>query len=82
MDSKKRHELETNDLREFLDNFKDFWDRNGNGEITATEQRQSLIADFMRADSNNDATLDEDEFTGGMSVLVALRAAINPAPVE
>lgn len=30
MDSKKRHELETNDLREFLDNFKDFWDKNGN----------------------------------------------------
>lgn len=30
MDSKQRHELETNDLRDFLDNFKDFWDRNGN----------------------------------------------------
>ncbi len=30
MDSKKRHELESNDLREFLDNFKDFWDKNGN----------------------------------------------------
>lgn len=30
MDSERRHELETNDLREFLDNFKDFWDKNGN----------------------------------------------------
>lgn len=30
MDSKQRHDLETNDLREFIDNFKDFWDRNGN----------------------------------------------------
>jgi len=30
MDSKRKHELETNDLKDFLDNFKDFWDRNGN----------------------------------------------------
>jgi len=30
MDSDRRHELETNDLREFLDNFKDFWDKHGN----------------------------------------------------
>ena len=30
MDSERRHELETNDLREFLDNFKDFWNKYGN----------------------------------------------------
>lgn len=30
MDSERRHELETNDLREFFDNFKDFWDKHGN----------------------------------------------------
>lgn len=30
MDSERRHELETNDLKEFLDNFKDFWDKHGN----------------------------------------------------
>jgi len=30
MDSERRHELETNDLREFFDNFKDFWDKYGN----------------------------------------------------
>lgn len=30
MDSERRHELETNDLREFLDNFKDFWEKYGN----------------------------------------------------
>ncbi len=30
MDSERRHELETNDLRDFLDNFKDFWDKHGN----------------------------------------------------
>lgn len=30
MDSERRHELETNDLREFMENFKDFWDKYGN----------------------------------------------------
>lgn len=30
MDSNRRHDLETNDLKEFLDNFKDFWDKHGN----------------------------------------------------
>ncbi len=30
MDSDRRHELETNDLKEFLDNFKDFWEKHGN----------------------------------------------------
>jgi predicted negative regulator of RcsB-dependent stress response len=30
MDSERRHELESNDLREFLDNFKDVWDKHGN----------------------------------------------------
>ena len=30
MDSKRRHDLETNDLKDFFDNFKDFWDKHGN----------------------------------------------------
>ncbi|MGB0767784.1 MAG: tetratricopeptide repeat protein [Phycisphaeraceae bacterium] len=30
MDSERKHELQTNDLKEFLDNFKDFWDKYGN----------------------------------------------------
>lgn len=30
MDSERRHELETNDLRDFLDNFKDFAEKHGN----------------------------------------------------
>jgi hypothetical protein len=30
MDSERKHELETNDLKEFLDNFKDFWEKHGN----------------------------------------------------
>ncbi|MEL6465284.1 MAG: hypothetical protein AAFQ58_09975 [Pseudomonadota bacterium] len=50
--------------------------------ISRTEHRQSLNFDFQRADTDNDALLTEDEFTGGFSVMVALRAAINPTPAE
>ena len=59
-----------------------FWDRNGDNTISRTEHRQSLSFDFQRADTDNNALLSEDEFTGGFSVMVALRAAINPAPAE
>lgn len=59
-----------------------FWDRDGDGQISRTEHRQSLIVDFRRADTDHDAILTEDEFTSGFSIMVALRAAINPAPAE
>ncbi len=59
-----------------------FWDRNGDNEITRTEHRQSLLTDFRRADTNNDAVLTEEEFLLGFSVNVAARAAINPPPAE
>ncbi len=58
-----------------------FWDRNGDGVVSKTEHRQSLNADFLRADTNNNAILSQGEFTSGFSVMVALRAAINPVPV-
>lgn len=59
-----------------------FWDRNGDNEISRTEHRQSLLADFRRADTDNDAVLTEEEFLLGFSVNVAARAAINPPPAE
>ncbi|MEP3300271.1 MAG: signal transduction protein, partial [Pseudoruegeria sp.] len=59
-----------------------FWDRNGDNKITRTEYRQSLAADFRRADANNDAVLSEEEFLGGFSVNIAARAAINPPPAN
>ncbi len=59
-----------------------FWDRNGDGNIAPREHLLSLGADFKRADADGDALLTEDEFTGGFSVMVALRAAIAPVPVE
>ncbi len=58
------------------------WDRNGDNEISRTEHRQSLLADFRRADTDNDAVLTEEEFLLGFSVNVAARAAINPPPAE
>ncbi len=55
-----------------------FWDQNGDGQITRTEHRQSLAADFRRADGDNDAVLTEEEFLSGFSINIAARAAINP----
>lgn len=55
-----------------------FWDRNGDGKITGTEHRKSVIDDFNRADLNNNAILEKNEFIGGFSVLVAIRAALKP----
>ncbi len=59
-----------------------FWDRNGDTEISKTEYRQSLSADFRRADFNNDAVLSEEEFLSGFSINIAARAAINPPPAK
>ncbi|WP_136439449.1 signal transduction protein [Pacificoceanicola onchidii] len=59
-----------------------FWDRDGDNQITRTEHRRSLLADFARADANDDAVLTEKEFLLGFSVNVAARAAINPPPAE
>ena len=59
-----------------------FWDRNGDTEISRTEYRQSLAADFRRADFNNDAVLTEEEFLLGFSINIAARTAINPPPAK
>ncbi len=59
-----------------------FWDRDGDGFVSKSEHTRSLSYDFQRADINDDARLDLEEFTTGFTLMVALRAAINPAPVE
>ena len=53
-----------------------FWDRDANGEISRTEYHKSMVADFRRADTNDDAFLSRDEFLGGYVINVAYRAAI------
>ncbi len=55
-----------------------FWDLDGDGEVTARENRKARAADFLRADLNNDAILDKNEFINGFSVFVALKAALKP----
>ncbi|WP_298922186.1 hypothetical protein [uncultured Roseobacter sp.] len=59
-----------------------FWDRDGDGLVSKSEHNRSLSYDFQRADLNDDARLDLQEFKTGFAVMVAPRAAINPAPAE
>jgi len=53
-----------------------FWDRDGNGEISRPEQSWAALHDFERADLDNDDLLSPDEFLGGFSIMVAIRAAL------
>lgn len=53
-------------------------DRNGDELISQKEHRQNSLAGFERADLNGDAILTEDEYLGGFTVLVAIRAALKP----
>lgn len=59
-----------------------FWDRNGDGMITSAEHGQSLVLDYQRADTDRDGKLTEEEYLRGFSVMVALRAALNPEPLN
>lgn len=56
--------------------------RDGDTLISRTEHRKTLLFDFQRADTDNNAVLSEEEFLAGFSVMVALRAAINPVAVQ
>ncbi|UZD90310.1 EF-hand domain-containing protein [Cognatishimia activa] len=53
-------------------------DRNGDELVSKTEHRKNSLAGFERADLNGDAILTEDEYLGGFTVLVAIRAALKP----
>ena len=53
-----------------------FWDRDADGEISESEYHQSMISDFRRADTDNNALLTRDEFLSGYIINVAYRAAI------
>ena len=53
-----------------------FWDRDADGEISKNEYHQSMVSDFRRADTDNNAFLTRDEFLSGYIINVAYRAAI------
>lgn len=55
-----------------------FWDRNGDGELTQSEHRRALAADFARADLNDNSVLEEQEYLRGLTVFIAARAALKP----
>lgn len=52
------------------------WDHNGDGSITQQEYHKSMVWDFRRADTNNDAFLTRDAFLRGYVINLAYRAAI------
>lgn len=55
-----------------------FWDRNGDGTLTEPEMRIAMVADFRRADLDDNALLEESEFIQGFPMMVAMRVAIRP----
>lgn len=53
-----------------------FWDRDGNGKIGPSEYHKAMVADFRRADIDDNAFLSEEEFLMGYIVNRAYRAAL------
>lgn len=52
------------------------WDHDGDGDITKREYHKSMVSDFRRADTDDDAFLTRDEFLNGYVINVAYRAAL------
>lgn len=52
------------------------WDQDANGQIDKSEYNKSMVVDFRRADTNDDAFLSREEFLSGYIVVLAYRAAI------
>ncbi len=52
------------------------WDHDGDGKIGRQEYHKSMVWDFRRADTDNDAFLTRDEFLNGYIINLAYRAAI------
>lgn len=56
----------------------DLYDLDHDGGLTERELDRGFRADFQRTDLNDDGVLDKSEFLGGLSYLVAMRAALKP----
>ena len=52
------------------------WDRDGDGKVGRQEYNKSMVWDFRRADTDDDAFLTRDEFLEGYVINLAFRAAI------
>ena len=53
------------------------WDRDGNGRIGTTEYRKATLLDFMRADTNGNERISEDEFIDGF-IMTAIGSVVFP----
>jgi len=51
-------------------------DGDGDGSLTETEYRNSILRDFRRADRNGDGLLSKEEFSQQFTEIAALRAAL------
>lgn len=54
-----------------------FWDRDGDGRISPSEYHKAMVADFRRADIDDNAFLSKEEFLNGYVVIRAYRAALS-----
>ena len=52
------------------------WDHDGDGNIAKSEYNKSMVWDFRRADTNDDALLTREEFLQSYVVNIAYRAAL------
>ncbi len=52
------------------------WDHDGDGDVTQHEYHKSMVSDFRRADTDDDAFLSRNEFLNGYIINVAYRAAL------
>lgn len=52
------------------------WDHNGDGQIGHREYHKSMVWDFRRADTDDDALLTRAEFLKGYVINLAYRAAL------
>ncbi len=52
------------------------WDHDGDGKIERREYHKSMVWDFRRADTDDDAFLTREEFLSGYVVNLAYRAAL------
>lgn len=55
-----------------------FYDLNGDDRLSRTEMRKSVQREFARADMNNNALLEADEFFRGNGYMLAMSAALKP----
>ena len=55
----------------------DVWDRDGDGHLSAKEQRLSQVKDFFEASGRTNEPMDEKQFSTGLRIIAALNRALS-----